>query len=322
MNDFNLDALSQRYTAVEFLPPDISIYAEGNIGIPYVWSFEAENDGPHVVISGCMHGNEIAGAAIIDQLLREEVRPSHGRLTLIFGNPDAYIQFNPEKPYLGRFVDVDINRVWGHELFDPDNTEVEVERARELRSVIEEADYLLDLHTMQGRGEAVALVAEKPATMAFVSRMTSLPFILSGKMHLAHRVRLRGFGRFGDVNDPAVALQVEAGQHWERAAIDTGLEIVYDFLATAGVLPREEVSSQPAQKQLSIVETVMPEGGEFTFADDFHSGTFFPEKGTVVGYSGPNKVEVCTPVDDCYLIMPVHFRLEGGSCCRFAVEST
>lgn len=321
MNGFHLDALSHRYTAVEYRPPDISVHAAGNTGIPYIWSFQAEKDGPHAVILGCMHGNEIAGAAIIDHLLNEKIRPTRGRITLIFGNPAAYARFDPETPYLGRFLDVDINRVWGDELFDPANTAAEVERARELRPVIEGADYLLDLHTMQGRGEPVALVTDKPATMEFVSQMSSLPFILSGKMHQAHRVRLRSYGRYGDVNDKAVALQVEAGQHWERAAIETGLEIAYDFLAKAGVRSSEDAPRQSTQKQLRIVETVMPEGGEFTFAEDFHSGTYFPRNGTVVGFAGPDRTEVRTPVDECYLIMPVHFRLEGGSCCRFAVEA-
>lgn len=321
MPRFHLDALSQRYTRVEYQPPDISRYAAGNTGVRYVWSFAAEESGPHAVVLGCMHGNEIAGAAIIEQLLREQIRPLRGRLSLIFGNPAAYMTFDANTPWLGRFVDVDINRVWGDELFDAGNTSVEVERARELRPFIESADYLLDLHTMQGRGEPVALVTDKPATMEFVSKMTSLPFVLSGKMHLAHRVRLRSFGRLGDPKDNAVALQVEAGQHWEAAAIDVGLAITREFLSVAGVVPASEVRCASPQRKLQIVETIMPEGGVFSFAADFWNGSFFPESGTVVGIAGPDRDEVRTPVDDCYLIMPVHFRLDGGSCGRFAIET-
>lgn len=319
MSAFELDDLSHRYTNVEFEPPDISVYAEGNAGTSHAWRFEADTPGPDVVVLGVMHGNEIAGAVILDKLLKEGVVPVRGSVTFVFGNPEAYARFDPERPYLNRFVDVDINRVWGAELYDLADQRVEVVRSRTLRPVVERADYLLDLHTMQGSGAPVALVTDKPATMAFGSRMTSLPFILSGRMHQADRVRLRDYGRFGDPAKAAVALQVEAGQHWSREAISTGYAIVREFLVCAGVTDGVALPASSRQRRLKIVETVMPDL-PFRFSEDFPSGAHFPERGALVGYSGPGEREVHTPVDDCYLIMPVHFRLQGGSCCRFAVD--
>lgn len=319
MASFQLDELSHRYTAVEFAPPDISAYADGNAGIPYVWRFEAAEPGPNVVILGAMHGNEIAGAAVLHRLLKDRIHPLRGSLTLVFGNPQAYACFDAEHPYLGRFIDIDINRVWGAELYDLADNRVEVARSRALKPIVDGADFLLDLHTMQGKGLPVALVTDKPATMDFASRMTSLPFVLSGTMHQADRVRLRDYGRFGDPSDPAVALQVEAGQHWGRDAIGTGLEIAREFLACTGVTEGSASFAETRQRRLKIVETVMPEQ-PFSFAEDFHSGAHFPNRGALVGYCGPEREEVRTPVDDCFLIMPVHFRQKGGSCCRFAIE--
>ena len=69
-----------------------------------------------------------------------------------------------------------------------------------------------------------------------------------------------------------------------------------------------------------IVEIILPDGGVFEYAEDFTNGTFFPQKGTLLGFAGQERREVRTPVDDCYFIMPVHFRLDGGSCGRFARE--
>lgn len=320
MAAYQIDELSRDYLNVEIEPPDITRFAAGNRGVPYAWTFDGLAPGPRVVVLGAMHGNEIAGAAILESLLDNGIQPLIGQLSLIFGNPAAYHAFDPSRPYLGRFIDVDINRVWGRELLDDTDDRAEVQRARELLPIISAADYLLDLHTMQGVGAPVALLTRKPATIEFVSGMQSVPFVLSGAMHQADRVRLRDYGRFGDPALPAVAIQVEAGQHWQSSSIATGLKIVRDFLACAGLIDRKGPRQAIGQKQLTIVETVLPEA-PFSFVADFASGTYFPERGTLVGLSGPDRTEIRTPVDNCYMIMPVHFRQAGGSCCRFAVEA-
>lgn len=320
MPTFVMDELSKSYTQVEYAPVDISRYADGNTGIPYVWTLDSGQDGPHAMICGIMHGNEIAGAAILDRLFRSGLRPAKGKLTLCFGNPAAYTRFNPEKPYQHRYVDTDINRVWGTELTDVGNRDSEVLRARALQPLVDSVDYLLDIHTMQGRGEPVALIQGKPASLSLISRMSTIPFVLTGKMHQAHRLRLRDYGQFGAPENAAVAIQVEAGQHWEASAIDEGETIALEFLENTGILHAHQSVKKPSQKQLEIVEIVLPEGGQFEYAEDFQNGTFFPEKGTLLGYAGPDRREVRSPVDNCYFIMPVHFRLNGGSCGRFARE--
>ncbi|WP_176440346.1 M14 family metallopeptidase [Boseongicola aestuarii] len=313
MND-----LSRRYTNVEYAPVDISEYADGNIGIPYVWSYDSKQPGPHVMICGIMHGNEIAGAEILVRMLKNTVRPENGRITFCFGNPDAYARFDCAAPYLNRFIDADINRVWGPELEDPYNQGSEVRRARALRPIVDTVDYLLDIHTMQGRGRPVALIQGKTAALDLIANITSIPIVLTGTMHQAERLRLRDYAQFGDPDDKAVAIQLEAGQHWEASAIAQGELIAMDFLECVGVLPRQSKPRAQKQLHLEVVEIVLPKGGIFEYAKDFENGTFFPHRGALLGFSGPERVEVLTPIDNCYFIMPVHFRLDGGSCGRFA----
>ncbi|MEM6637416.1 MAG: succinylglutamate desuccinylase/aspartoacylase family protein [Pseudomonadota bacterium] len=319
MIDYHLDALSRQYTKVDYVPPDISDYASGNRGVPYVWSYGSPVTGPQVVILGSMHGNEIAGACILENFVRSGINIDSGGVSFAFGNPDAYQKFDPQHPYLGRFLDVDINRVWGPELEDATDTRAEVLRARELRPVIESADFVLDLHTMQGEGSPIAIVTNKSATMDLVAAMPSLEFVLSGKMHQAERIRLRDFGRFGDLQSDAVAIQVQVGQHWRASALDNGQQVVWDFLNATGITPSERRSRGPGPRRLKIIETVAA-ASEFEFADDYENGAFFPTRGTIVGYVGVEREPVKTPVDRCHLIMPVHFRQPGGNCFRFAVE--
>lgn len=320
MNAFQMDEMSKRYMIVEYTPIDIKPYAQGNCGIPYVWTYESGVPGPHVMVSGLMHGNEIAGAAILDRLISNKVRPLKGKLTFCFGNPQAYFNFDADAPYLNRYIDVDINRIWGKELRDLSDKRYEVCRARQLQPLMQSVDYLLDIHTMQGVGKPVALMQRKGASLSLIEKLTNIPFVLTGTMHHPDRLRLRDFGQFGDVSSHAVAIQLEAGQHWQAAAIDEGEQIALQFLEAIGTIDFIERSVEQPQRRLKIVDIIMPEDGVFEYAQDFENGAFLPKKGSLVGYAGAERKEIRTSQDDCYFIMPVHFRLGGGSAGRLAVE--
>ena len=97
---------------VEIAAPDLSPWLAGNTGIPGVHSFAAHIPGPHVAVFAITHGNEIAGAIVLDRLLRIGVRPALGRLSLVFANPEAYARFDPQQPTTSRYVDEDLNRLW------------------------------------------------------------------------------------------------------------------------------------------------------------------------------------------------------------------
>ena len=97
---------------VELTAPDISAYRHANTGVDYVTSFESGVAGPHVMINAVTHGNEICGVIALDHLLRHDVRPVRGRLTLGFVNHEAYGNFDPAAPEGSRFVDEDFDRVW------------------------------------------------------------------------------------------------------------------------------------------------------------------------------------------------------------------
>ena len=91
--------------------PDLRPWRDGN-ALPGVWSFSAAASGPHVAVVALTHGNEIAGAAVLDRWLRAGLRPARGRLSLVFANMEAFGRFDPADPTASRFVDEDMNRVW------------------------------------------------------------------------------------------------------------------------------------------------------------------------------------------------------------------
>ena len=53
--------------------------------------FDAEQPGPTALIQAGIHGDEIAGVHALQELLEEEIRPTHGRLIVVpVMNPPAY----------------------------------------------------------------------------------------------------------------------------------------------------------------------------------------------------------------------------------------
>src|SRR3979490_2034873 len=104
-----------------------------------------------------MHGNELAGAIVLDQLLRAGLAPVRGKLSFGFLNLTAFERFDPQRPTASRFIDEDMNRVWDEAILDGPRHSIELDRAREVRPFVETVDVLLDLHSMLWPSEALIL---------------------------------------------------------------------------------------------------------------------------------------------------------------------
>ena len=66
---------------IEFAWPDITPYAQGNTGVPYVHTFDSGKPGRHVMVNAVTHGNELCGAVAVDLLFKLRIRPKQGKLT-------------------------------------------------------------------------------------------------------------------------------------------------------------------------------------------------------------------------------------------------
>ena len=130
---------------VEIAAPDLGGHRCGNSGIPGVTTLDSGTPGPHVVITALVHGNELCGAWALLRLLERGVRPCRGRLSVAFVNTAAFDAFDPANPKVSRYLDEDLNRVWSAATLDGPRRSRELERAREIRPLIEDADFLLDL---------------------------------------------------------------------------------------------------------------------------------------------------------------------------------
>lgn len=311
--------MSEPADKVALSPPDIGPYRAGNTGIEYATTFDSGKRGPHVLLTAVVHGNELCGAITLDFLFRENIRPARGRMTLTFCNVAAYHRFDPANPTASRFVDEDFNRVWSPDKLDGPKRTAELDRARQLRPLVDNADFLLDIHSMQQATAPLMMCGPLEKGRRFAREVGVPEIAVSDEGHAAGR-RMRDYGGFGDPASPKNALLVECGQHWEQASEAVAKETALRFLATLemvdpAVLTRYALPHRPPrQRTVEVTHAVTINHEQFTFAADYRGLEVIPRKGTVLGHDGLEPVE--TPYDDCVLIMPSRRLTKGQTAVR------
>ncbi len=300
---------------VELTAPSIEPYRRGNTGIDYVTTFDSGVPGPHVMVNALTHGNEICGAIAVDFLFREGVRPVRGKLTLGLANVAAYRNFDPRVPTASRFVDEDFNRIWSEAVLDGPRKSVELTRARQLRSLIDTVDYLLDIHSMQHQTPPLGLSGPLKKGQSFALDIGVPEVIVADQGHAAGK-RLRDYSFFGEASDPRNAYLVECGQHWEKSSADVAIDCTLRFLKSVDTvapsfLDRYLAKAPPPKtpRVIQVTEAVTVASDDFHFAGPYRGMEEFEKKGTEIARDGGKPV--LTPYDGCVLIMPSR-RLKKG----------
>jgi predicted deacylase len=305
--------------SIEVTFPDLQRWQAGNTGIPYVWRFAAKRPGPRVTIQALTHGNEVCGAISNDWLLREEVRPVRGTLTLTFANVEAFQTFDAADPFASRCVDEDFNRLWATDVLDGHRQTRDLARARQLRPVYDETDYLLDLHSMTDPCPALALAGRQQKGLELAHAVGVPEYIIIDGGHAAGR-RLRDYAAFDDPVDPRNALLIECGQHWEHASPVVAKQSSLRFLRHFGMVDAafldEHLDSTPLppQRAIEVTDVVTITTDEFTFAQPVSGLAVIPKRGTLLAKDGAT--EVLTPYDDSVLIMPTRRPKKGETAVR------
>lgn len=311
----------------ELPQPDISAWRVGNTGVEGVWQFDSGLAGRHVMISALVHGNELCGAWALKGLLDAGVRPAQGRLTLVFANLAAFDRFDAADHDASRFVDEDLNRQWSIERMNEPSTR-ERRRAAALRPFVEQADWLLDIHSMHERAAPLLLSGVQPRNQALARAMGNPEHIVVDAGH-KDGVRMRDFGRFGWPDDQAPetrSLLVECGFHGDTSSRDVAHDMCARFLVAAELLSRAEVDAAlpgwtlPAATQqwaLEVTGPVVARSAGFRFHQPFQGLECIAKAGTVIGDNDGEPVT--TPYDDCVLVMPsVRQARAGVTVVRFA----
>ena len=296
----------------ELAQPDIGAWRAGNTGVEGVWSFDSGLPGRHVMVSALIHGNELCGAWALKGLLEAGVQPAQGRLTLVFANLTAFDRFDPAHHDASRFVDEDLNRQWSLDRMADARTR-ERARAAELRPFVEQADWLLDIHSMHERAAPLLLTGMQPRNQALARAMGNPEHIVIDAGH-KDGVRMRDFGRFGQADEQAPdtrSLLVECGFHGDVSSRTVAHDMCARFLVASEALTQAAVDaalpgwtqiSAARQWALEVTGPVVARSSAFRFTEAFQGLEVIPHAGTVIGDNDGEPV--VTPYDDCVLVMP------------------
>lgn len=298
--------------AVELSAPDIGPWLAGNTGVPGVTALSGPLPGPHVVLIALLHGNEIAGAIVLDRLLRDAVRPACGRLTLVLGNLSAFARFDPEHPTASRFLDEDMNRVWDPAVLAGPRSSSELDRARALRPTIDSADLLLDLHSMLWPSDPLMLCGPGERGRALGVSLGVPDLVVSDRGH-ATGPRLIDYPRFTGPGAASACL-VEAGQHWRSETVEVMHNCVGAMLGYAGMAPAP--CPRPAPRCAEVTVAVTAATSLFSFLQPYRGGDVIAERNTLIALDG--ETEIRTPHDDTLLIMPSLRASRGHTAVRMA----
>lgn len=300
--------------------PDLRDWQTGNTGIPGFITRDSGCPGPHVALLALTHGNELAGGIVLDRLLRAGLQPSRGKLTFGFVNLQAFDRFDPRRPTVSRFLDEDINRVWEPAVLDGPRHSRELDRAREIRPMIDTVDVLLDLHSMLWPSEPLILsgTSEKGRLLA---RGIGTPALVVADHGHVNGQRIIDYPRFADPATPYAANLVEAGQHWLPDTVETAMGSAVGLLRHLDIVPpHAELPAVPAgiqpQKFAVVTSAVTAMTKHFVFVQTYRGGEVIPRRNSLIAMDGDT--EIRTPHDDCLLVMPSLRPGRGHTAVRLA----
>jgi succinylglutamate desuccinylase len=302
--------------AVRLPLPDIAPWRAGNTGIEGAWSFRADAPGPHLVITALVHGNEIAGGLVLTRWLRAGIRPRCGTLSLVFANLAAFDRFDPADPTASRFLDEDLNRVWGEEQLGGTRRSAELARARALLPLIGSADVLLDLHSMLWPSDPLILAGPGAAASDLGCAIGTPHLVVCDEGHEAG-LRMIDHATF---RAGARSLLVEAGPHWGSETLAQMEDSAARLLRRLGMAedgaPLAPERPSPPARVARVTRTITAQTSDFVFLRSFRGGEVIPRRNTLIALDGEQ--ELRTPHDNCLLVMPSPRAMRGHTAVRLA----
>jgi predicted deacylase len=294
--------------------PDIAPWRAGNTGIAGFTTLEGAAPGPHVLLLALLHGNEIAGAIVLDRLLRRGLQPVCGRLSVGFANLAAFDRFDPAQPTASRFVEEDMNRVWDPPVLDGPRSSIELERARDMRPLIDTVDVLLDLHSMLWPSDPLILSGASAKGRRLAAALGIPGLVVADRGHQTGP-RLIDYPRFTDDADAPAACLVEAGQHWMPETVSVMEATMDGVLRHTGLVPGAPPHHPPPRcAEVTMAVTATTAG--FAFLQPYRGGDVIPHRNTLIALDGAT--EIRTPHDECLLVMPSLRASRGHTAVRLA----
>jgi len=274
--------------------------------------------GPHLLIFGAIHGNEVCGPRALSKLIAEldsgVVKLQRGTLTLVpVCNLKAFDQNE-------RFVEENLNRVFERHSLKESLT-YERGLANLLTPFVEECDVFLDLHSMQSDGEEFAVLNSNNPRSEALCLALGTKFILSGwnevfKVHPSHLAQCTQ--TFADKINKPNAL-IECGTHGTEKADQIAYVASLRALSHLGLLESaENLANQNSCREIKLRSVFFRESIEDRFEKTW-SNFETVKSGQIIGYRRASATPVHSSVDG-FIVFPSPVSAVGTEWFYLGVE--
>ena len=228
--------------------------------IPGVVRITTDAAGPRVVMFSGVHGDEISGIHAVDKLFFDFFTGARtllkGSLTLARGNAQAIAAER-------RYLKYNLNRMYKDEYgSDIDRNAYEYQRAQELKSILRECDYFLDLHSAPIAQEPF-LIAEQHA-IDFFSKL-GLPHIIMGWNKFSGGTTGGDGENYANMHG-AIAATLESGSHFEKRSNDVAFRTVITMLSLLGMIEAVEGVHRADAEVIDMYAVVTKDADDFRYA--------------------------------------------------------
>lgn len=233
----------------------------------------SKNPGPTVLILGGVHGNEGCGVKAIEEIKTWKIQK--GTVMLEIGNPEA-VKRNV------RYTEENLNRMFLPEDMMTEETKQSYEytRAQYLKTLMSQADILIDIHASNTPESIPFVIAEESAK----SIISQLPVLIS----------CSGFDTFQPGGTDyymnslgKIGICIECGYTKDDRSTETAINSVKALLVAQGMIPGN-INRSP-QKQLRVFQQYYTCTDSFILTKNCEDFEFFPVD-TLIGYDGETAV--------------------------------
>lgn len=188
--------------------------------------FDSGKDGKTLVVFGAVHGNEKCGTLAIRRAIDEGLKPDSGKIIYIpICNPKAYEENV-------RFIDRNLNRY-----LYPKDVQEHYEDSLDpvLCETLDEADFLLDLHSYESQGKAFIFLGESKEENDFALALGVHDFVYGWAEAFSsssEKGSLEGMGTTEYTRSKnGKAITLECGHHANEDAAEVGYAAIKNALA-------------------------------------------------------------------------------------------
>ena len=193
---------------------------------------------------------------------------------------------------------------------------LELNRAREIKTLVDQSDVILDLHSMLWPSDPLILSGQT-ASGRTRNAIGCPPMVVADAGH-ANGSRLIDYAGLSGAGTTAVL--VEAGQHWRPETVDTAMASVSGLLRHFGQVSADAPFPPPPPKApvrfATVTDVVTARTASFAFVRAWYGGEVVTRRNTVIAMDG--MMEIKTPYDDCLLVMPSLRPGQGHTAVRLA----